>query len=123
MTFAELARLFLSDHMDAKRKVATAKGYRELFERFLLPKLGTIKAADIKRSDIARIHLSLRATPYQANRVLAAVSSMYSFADKHGHVEEDMNPARRIDRFREEGRERYLSAESSSVWGRHCAYP
>ena len=110
LTFGELAELFLADHMDAKRKEATAKGYRELFDRFLTPRLGTIKAADVTRTEVARVHLSLKDTPYQANRMLAAVSSMYSFADKHGHVPEDMNPARRIERFREEGRERYLSS-------------
>ena len=64
------------------------------------------------RSDVARVHLSLKATPYQANRALAAVSSMYTFADRQGLVEEDFNPARRIERYSEKGRERLLSTLS-----------
>lgn len=110
LTFAELAEMFLRDHIEAKRKRSTAQTYRDQFERYLIPRLGAIKAADVTRAEIARVHLSLKRAPYQANRVLAAVSSMYSFAGRHGHVPEELNPARRIERYREEGRERYLSS-------------
>lgn len=110
-TFAELARLFLKEHVGAKRKASTAAWYNDLFERVLIPKLGRMKAASITRDDVAKVHLSLKSTPFQANRALAGISSLYSFADGRGLVEEGRNPAKRIEKYREEGRERYLSAE------------
>ncbi|PLU02963.1 tyrosine-type recombinase/integrase [Sinorhizobium medicae] len=117
LTFAEVARLFLSDHVDAKRKVSTAAWYRDLFERVVIPKLGSTKAADVTRNDVAKLHLSLKSTSSQANRALAAISSMYSFADRQGLITEEFNPAKRIERYREEGRERYLSSEELARLG------
>ena len=50
-------------------------------------------------------------TPHNANRLVAAVGSLYSYASKHGLVSEGYNPARGIEKYREEGRERYLTSE------------
>jgi integrase len=51
-------------------------------------------------------------TPYFANRMLAAVSSCWSWGERHGHLPEGQaNPAAKISRFREEGRERFLSSD------------
>jgi hypothetical protein len=44
-----------------------------------------------------------------ANRVLAVIGSMYAFASRTGIVAEGMNPARRIDQFKEHRRERFLT--------------
>ena len=51
------------------------------------------------------------ATPFQANRVLAVVGSMYAFAGRAGIVPEGTNPARGIDKFKESRRERFLTGE------------
>jgi hypothetical protein len=40
-TLKELADLFLSEHVDAKRKPATGSHYRDILERIVLPELGT----------------------------------------------------------------------------------
>src|SRR5580698_4972982 len=37
----ELADLFLSEHVEAKRKPATASHYRDILQRIVLPELGT----------------------------------------------------------------------------------
>ena len=116
-TFAESATMFLADHIGPKRKAATLAWYTDIFERQVFPKLGSMKVAEVTETTIARLHLSLRATPYQANRVLAAISSMYGFASRHGLVEKGFNPASDIERFREEGRERYLSSTEMEQLG------
>ncbi|WP_232365910.1 Arm DNA-binding domain-containing protein [Methylocystis silviterrae] len=77
ITVDELARRFLAEHIDPKRKGTTAAHYRSLIERYVLPKHGPRKAHDFARSELARLHLSMRDHPYQANRLLA-VASMYS---------------------------------------------
>ena len=53
----------------------------------------------------------MRDRPYQANRLLAVVASMYSFGEKHGLTPEGHAPAARIERFPEARRERFLSTE------------
>lgn len=110
-TVAELASSFLTDHVEAKRKASTKSHYEDVLNRLVLPKLGNSKAKDVSRADIARLHLANRATPFQANRILAVIGSMYSFGGKHGLVSENLNPARGVERYREEGRERYLTVE------------
>jgi hypothetical protein len=50
-------------------------------------------------------------TPFQANRVLAVVGSMYAFAGRAGIVPEGTNPARGIEKFKESHRERFLTGE------------
>jgi hypothetical protein len=83
LSLADLAARFLADHVGAKRKTSTAVHYRSLIECHLLPKRGSRKAHDFTRADLARLHMSLRDRPYQANRLLAVVASMYSFGQRH----------------------------------------
>lgn len=109
ITVDELARRFLAEHVSPKRKGTTAAHYRSLIERYVLPKHGPRKAHDFVGSDLARIHLSMRNRPYQANRLLAVVASMYSFAERLGLVADGCNPAARIERFPESRRERFLT--------------
>ena len=114
---AELASRFLAEHVGAKRKSSTAVHYRSLIECHLLPKHGSRKAHDFARADLARLHLSLQDRPYQANRLLSVVASMYSFGERHGLVPEGYNPAARIERFPEARRERFLSTEELARLG------
>jgi integrase len=108
-TVADLAEVFLSEHVGAKRKASTAAHYRDVLERLVVPKLGRHKAKDVTRAEVAKLHLSNSATPFQANRILAVLGSMYTFGARHGLVREGQNPARGIERFKEEPRERLLS--------------
>ena len=111
MTFTQLAECFLAEHVDAKRKAGTRKHYRDLLERIAVPALGKLKAADVTRGEVAKLHLKHKPTPFQANRLLAVISAMYAFADKRGFVPEGFNPARRIEKFREHRRERFLTSD------------
>jgi len=117
ITVDELARRFLAEHVGPKRKGTTAVHYRSLIERYVLPKHGPRKAHDLARSDLARLHLSMRDHPYQANRLLAVVASMYSFAERLGLVADGCNPAARIERFPEARRERFLTTEELARLG------
>lgn len=111
VTLSELANAFLVEHVEAKRKGPTAKYYRSAFERLIEPKLGKAKAEKLTRAEIAKLHLANSATPYQANRLLAILGAMYTFGAKRGLVPEGCNPARGIERYKEEGRERFLTPD------------
>jgi integrase len=108
---AELADRFMADHVQAKRKAGTAEFYRDILDRIVKPALGTTKSDKLTRLQVGRLHSSLSATPFQANRVLAVVGSMYAFAGRAGIVPEGTNPARGIDKFKEGRRERFLTGE------------
>jgi integrase len=111
LSFDQLAELFLSEHVRSKRKERTAANYELVLRGHAKPTLGTKSAAEVTRAEIARLHTALRHIPCTANILLAVVSSMYSFAGKSGHLPEGINPARGIEKYREQGRERYLTSE------------
>jgi integrase len=75
------------------------------------PAVGTTKADKLTRHQVGRLHSSLANTPFQANRVLAVIGSMYAFAARASIVSEGTNPARGIDKFKETRRERFLTSE------------
>jgi integrase len=110
-TVAELSNRFMAEHVKTKRKTGTAEFYRDLLDRIVKPAVGTIKADKLTRLQVSRLHSSLAETPFQANRMLAVVGSMYTFAGRAGIVPEAVNPARRIDKFKESRRERFLTGE------------
>ena len=110
-TVAELADRFMAEHAEAKCKGRTAEFYRDILDRIVKPALGTTKADKLMRLQVGRLHSSLAETPFQANRMLAVVGSMYAFGGRAGVVPEAMNPACRIDKFKESRRERFLTGE------------
>jgi integrase len=110
-TVAELADRFMADHVQAKRKAGTAEFYRDILDRIVKPALGTAKADKLTRLQVGKLHSSLSETPFQANRVIAVIGSMYTYAAHAGLVPEGTNPARAISKFKEDRRERFLTGE------------
>ena len=82
-----------------------------LFRKHALPTIGNSKASEINRADVEALHRHLGHMPYQANRLLAALSSLFTFAERRGLVPDGRNPARGIERYAEGRRERFLSAD------------
>ena len=95
----------------SKRKPSTAAFYRHVLTKIVRPELGAAKADKLTRAQVAKLHAKLRGTPFQANRVLAVLGSMYAFGGRIGVVSEGTNPARRIDKFKEHRRERFLTGK------------
>jgi integrase len=116
-TFRELAEIFLVEHVEAKRKRTTAAHYRGLLERIVLSELGSRKAEQVTTSDLAKLHTKMRDRPYQANRMLEVVGSLYAFAGRRKILPLGFNPARGIEQYPEKGRERFLSADELTQLG------
>lgn len=110
-TLAEVAEQFLTRHVAAKRAESTAESYRDLLERLALPELGRHKAEKITTAEVQRLHARLADRPHLANRLLRVLSSLFTYAGKAGLVPVGFNPCRGIEKFPEDGRERYLSVE------------
>src|SRR5215207_11225380 len=65
-----------------------------------------MKVDEVRQSDIEKLHLKYRATPYQANRLVALLSKMWNWSGRRG----DKNPCVGVERFAEQKRRRYLSS-------------
>jgi hypothetical protein len=116
LTGSGLIDAFIEGHA-AKLKPKSAESYEGALAK-LQAAYGGLKAEAITRGQIARLHTSLSATPYAANRMLAAVSSLYAWAESHGLLPEGHgNPARKITRYREQGRERFLTTDELARLG------
>jgi integrase len=116
-TLREIADLFLFEHAEAKRKPLTASSYRDVLQRLVLPELGNRRAEKVATADLARLHVRMKDRPYQANRLIAVVGSLYAFAGKRKLVPAGFNPARGIDRYPEKGRERFLTCDELARLG------
>ncbi|MCP3960298.1 MAG: tyrosine-type recombinase/integrase [bacterium] len=108
---AQLAERYLVRHAEPKKRPKSVEEDRRMLRLHVIPRLGHRKVEDVDRRDIADLHHAMRATPYAANRVLSLLSKMFSLAEKWGIRADGSNPCRHVERFREERRERYLSAE------------
>lgn len=97
------------DEWLSRKRPATARDAKAAMRRFVRPKLGKMKVAEVEYADIDKLHRSMKRTPYQANRTLAYSSKMFSLSIKW-KMRSD-NPCKGVERFHEDGRERYLSPD------------
>lgn len=105
-TLAEVAQRFLEEHAAAKLRPKTTQDYRWLVEKMLVPAFGSRRLAELTRDDVRAFHHAKRATPTNANRALAVLKVICTWADPDG-----VNPCRCVKPFPERARERFLSAE------------
>jgi hypothetical protein len=64
-----------------------------------MPELGKRKAEKITTAEIQRLHSKYGRSPYQANRLLRVLSSLFGFAAKAHVVPVGFNPCRGIEYF------------------------
>lgn len=117
LTLKEVCELYSEGHL-SKLKPRTAEMYQDVIDRIIVPGLGSMKAKDVRHSDVSNLHLKWKHTPYQANRTVAILSGIYSFANgEGGPVPLDYNPTRKVKRFREKERTSYLTEDQLIALG------
>lgn len=121
-TFDAFADRYLKDYAKAHKKASTLREETRALTNHLRPALGRYRMKDIQRSDIARFHQGMKDMPYAANRYLALLSHMFNVAEDWGVRPENSNPCRRVKKFREEARERFLSPRELKRLGRVLAF-
>lgn len=115
-----LSGMYLERHAP-KKKESSLRNDRSMLQNIILPALGSLKVTEVDRADIARLHHSLRSTPYQANRCLALLSKLFNLAEKWGLRPDNTNPTRHVEKYREQPRRRYLSGDELARLGRALA--
>jgi integrase len=119
-TVGQVAEKFLSDFIDVRRKPATRRLYRLALDRYILPALRSVPIGDVSHADAVRLHEKLRESPVMANRVIATLSSLLSWSmkGKGRYRPIGINPCVGIEKFDEQPRARYLTAEEYAKVGR-----
>lgn len=110
ISFADLADRYLDEHAKLKKKPASVAEDRRMVEQVLVPRFGQRRAKDLNYEDVSRLHGDLAETPYKANRIVALLSKMFALAERWGVRERSSNPCVGIEKFKEQRRERFLSA-------------
>ena len=106
-TIDSLADRFVAEHL-SKRRGGTDRAYQSLLKLYIRPQLGKLKVADLRHSDVEKLHRDVvKRGPYQANRTIAVLSKMLALAVKW-EMRTD-NPVKGIERAPEEKRERFLT--------------
>jgi integrase len=121
MTFKELYNEYEEKH--SKHKKRSWNNDKSQFDLYLEKPIGHKKLSQIKRADIANLHLSIsrqvRPTKNKddipqyksttANRVLALISSVFNWGVKNGKCSD--NPVKGIEKNKEKSRDRFLQPE------------
>jgi integrase len=108
-TLGDLATAYMESEAEGKKRPHTVRDDKRMVEKIIRPKLGSHRLKAIGKRDIEALHGSLKATPYQANRVLAMLSAMFNFAIEAKWRAD--NPCKGVKKFAEEKRENWLSVE------------
>ncbi len=117
-TLNDLMERYLAEEVKPKKKPRTLELYTWYFWKIIGPKLGARKAGTITRSDVAKLHREVGAErSVTANRAIVALSGVFSWAGKYNLAPEGFNPARGIEKFREQAHERYLTTEELARLG------
>ncbi|MPZ09236.1 MAG: tyrosine-type recombinase/integrase [Kiloniellaceae bacterium] len=110
-TVEALCERYYEEHAKVHKKPRSAKEDRRLIDKRIKPAIGTMKAAAVTQNDVTKLHLALRKTPYEANRVLALLSKMFKLAEVWGMRPMGSNPVLHVQRYPERKREGCLDPE------------
>ena len=110
-TVAKAAERYLKEHVAIHCRETSARMYRRLLNKFILPAHGDLPVREVTRQHVLDLHLKLQHIPYQANRVLEIQSKIFNLAELWGWRGDKRNPCRHVRKCKEEKRERFLSDE------------
>ena len=108
-TMKDLSDRFMVEHSEARNKPSTIKGNRITLKVHVLPALGKIKVADVKRSEIADLVGRLRDRPTAANHCLSLLRKMFNLAELWGLRPDGTNPCRHVKKYTGSKRTRLIT--------------
>jgi integrase len=115
-TLRELIDIFDSQYVGPMVKPTTAVSHRIALAE-LRAAHGGLKAEAVTKGHIGTLHAHMSDRPYAANRAVAVWAKLYAWAAERGLVAEGANPAKGVKKYREQGRERFLTTEELARLG------
>jgi len=98
------SELYLNE-IQHKRKPSTHREYKRLFEKEINPVIGKYQINAVTGADINNLHIKHASRPYQANRMLAVLSSFFSWCERNDHRQRKTNPCYGIEKYKEHPRD------------------
>ena len=119
-TVADMLDRFINDYgprrIDQGRlSPKTLREYRRQANGTIRPALGRMKVADVTRADVERAVAGC--APVERNRQIAFLHRLFNLAEDWEMREAGANPARRIEKAREEPRDRTLAPSEIAALG------
>jgi integrase len=98
-TVKELFERFMTEYSEPRNKPSTVRGNRSYGKTHIIPQLGNLKAADVKRPDIANLMTKLSSRPGAANKVFSLIRKMFNMAEIWGIRPDGSNPCRHVPTY------------------------
>lgn len=125
LSVSEICEMFMEKHVAQKRKESTERLYRYVIDSHIAPAIGTMRVPLVTRSDVARMQSGITRGRKEmanggrtaANRALAVLSAVYNWADGEGLVPEGYNPVQRVEKYKENKKERFLTSDEIAALG------
>ena len=117
-TVADLAAVYLEEIVEVRLKPASAKVYRSVIGKHVLPALGRRPALSVDHAAVSALHHSLAATPSVANRAVEMLFRIYRAAEERELIPEGSNPCRQVSMNRPRRHERFLTDREFRRLGR-----
>jgi integrase len=116
VTVGQLIDLFDAQYVGPMLKPGTIASHRIALER-LRRAHGTLKATALTRAHVTTLHFRMADRPHAANRAAAVWSKAFAWAAGVGLIPAGHNPVKGIKKYREQGRERFLTTEELARLG------
>ena len=116
ITVGELIDLFDAQYVGPMLKPGTAVSHRIALEE-LRRSHGALKAVALTRAHVAALHVRMADRPYAANRAAAVWSKAFAWGATRGLIPEGHNPMKGLQKYREQGRERFLTTDELARLG------
>ena len=115
---ADLCNTYMERHAKVHKK--SWLDDQRYINKHILPAVGSVPVKAVQRDDVAKLHGRIgRDRPYAANRILEILAKMFDLAVIWGYVDEGWpNPARRIKKFAEEKRDRWVTPQELPMLAR-----
>jgi len=118
-TVADLAERYLREYVEVHTKPLTIAHYRVMLGKHIVPALGALVVAEVKRKDLLALQYALREKPTVANRAVDMLVKMFNLAELWEMRPPGRNPCKGVRRYKVEPRkERFLTAEELAQLGR-----
>jgi integrase len=110
MSVEDFLKDFETDYVNKRVKASTAVSHKIATSK-LTDAHGKLKICALEKRHIIALHSKMSEHPYAANRAVAVWAKAFEWGAERGLVPEGFNPAKGIVKYKEEGRERYLTID------------
>ena len=109
LTVNDLLTRYLTEYVMVRSGAKTQENIKKIVENHIRPRIGTLKIKSVTKQDVLKLHLAMKDTPRSANIMLSTLSKAFSLAEDWNLRPENSNPCRKVEKYEENHRTRFLN--------------